>query len=105
MARAPAQPAPIAIPSAANSSSACTTAKVACPVSGSILYFFKYSINCSHKLDDGVMGYQVTTETPAKRAPIAQAELPSIIILPSVLYMGSTKNGSCFLIFSLAHCL
>ena len=40
--RAPAQPAPSAIPIDASSSSACTTAKVAFPVSLSIRYFFRY---------------------------------------------------------------
>ena len=62
---APAQPAPIAIPSAAISSSACTTANVAFPVSLSMRYARKYSISVSHSDDDGVMGYHVTTVTPA----------------------------------------
>ena len=53
--RAPAHPAPNAIPSAAISSSACTTANVAFPVSLSIRCFLRYSMRLSHKDDDGVM--------------------------------------------------
>src|SRR5882757_2533739 len=81
--RAPAHPAPKTMPIAASSSSACTTAKVALP-SGVTRYLFKYSINCSTTDEDGVIGYQVTTVTPANIAPSAAAALPSIIILPVV---------------------
>jgi hypothetical protein len=34
--------------------------------------------------DDGVIGYHVTTVTPANMQPIAAAALPSMMILPSV---------------------
>ena len=39
------------------------------------------------------MGYQVTTVTPANMAPNAAAELPSMMILPAVAFMGSTPIG------------
>src|SRR6187200_3395974 len=93
--RAPAQLAPITMPSAAISSSACTIAKVAFPVALSMRYFFMYSINDSQSEDDGVIGYQATTVTPAIMQPMAAAELPSIRILPAVSFIGSMKNGSC----------
>ena len=60
MERAPAHPAPITMPIAASSSSACTMAKVALP-SGSMRYSFMYSIMVSTSDDEGVIGYQVTT--------------------------------------------
>ena len=41
--------------------------------------------------DEGVMGYQVTTVTPANIAPRAQAALPSMMILPAVAFMRSTR--------------
>src|ERR1700687_1222197 len=93
MLRAPPQPAPITIPIAASSSSACTMAKVALP-SGPIRYSFMYSINVSTSDEDGVIGYQVTTVTPANMQPSAQAALPSMMILPAVAFMRSTRNGS-----------
>jgi hypothetical protein len=37
------------------------------------------------------MGYQVTTVTPANMAPRAQAELPSMMILPAVSFIRSTR--------------
>ena len=40
------------------------------------------------------MGYQVTTVTPANMEPSAAAELPSMMIMPLVLSMRSTLNGS-----------
>ena len=40
------------------------------------------------------MGYQVTTVTPANMAPSAQAALPSMMILPAVAFMRSTRQGS-----------
>ena len=46
--------------------------------------------------DDGVIGYQVTTVTPANSAPSAQAALPSTMILPRVASMRRTENGSRF---------
>ena len=88
MLRAPAQPAPITIPIAASSSSACTMAKVALP-SGPMRYSFMYSIIVSTSEDDGVIGYHVTTVHPANMQPRAAAELPSMMILPAVLSMRS----------------
>src|SRR3990172_5872394 len=82
MARAPAQPAPMTMPMAASSSSAWTTAKVALP-SGPMRYFRRYPMSVSTREDDGVMGYQVTSVTPANSAPRAAAELPSTMILPA----------------------
>src|SRR6185295_20225242 len=46
----------------------------------------------SHKLDDGVIGYQAQTVQPAITEPIAAAALPSMMILPCVLFMGSTAK-------------
>src|ERR1700720_22649 len=86
MERAPAQPAPITIPIAASSSSAWTMANVALP-SGPMRYSFMYSIMVSTSDDDGVMGYQVTTVHPANMQPKAAAELPSMMILPAVLFI------------------
>src|SRR5919198_5119757 len=102
IARAPAQLAPITIPSDAISSSACTIANVALPVAVSIRYFFMYEISDSHSDDEGVMGYQATTVTPAIMQPIAAAALPSIRILPAVSFIGSRKNGSCLVKFASA---
>src|SRR6476619_232281 len=90
--RAPAQLAPITMPSDAISSSACTIANVAFPVVLSTRYFFMYVISDSHSDDDGVIGYQVTT---AIMQPIAAAALPSIRILPAVLFIVSMTYGSC----------
>ena len=50
----------------------------------------------SHRDDDGVIGYQVTTVTPAIIAPMAAAALPSISTWPEVASIGSTKYGSRF---------
>ena len=90
------------MPSAAISSSAWTIAKVAFPVSLSIRYFFMYAMSDSHSDEDGVMGYQATTVTPASMQPMAAAELPSMRILPAVSFIGSMKNGSCFFRFASA---
>src|SRR3972149_7580840 len=92
--RAPAQPAPSAIPTDASSSSAWTTAKVAFPVSWSLRYFLKYSINVSTTDEDGVIGYQVTTVTPAIIAPIAMAALASMRTFPPLLFIRSARHGS-----------
>ena len=46
--------------------------------------------------EDGVIGYQVTTVTPANSAPIAAAALPSTMILPAVASIRRTANGSRF---------
>ena len=50
----------------------------------------------SHNDEDGVIGYQPTKVTPAIMQPIAAAALPSIRIMPVVLSIGWTVNGSCF---------
>src|SRR5476649_1706381 len=94
--RAPAQLAPITMPSDAISSSACTMANVAFPVSLSTRYFFMYEISDSHSEDDGVMGYHATTVTPASMQLMAAAALPSMRILPAVSFIVSMANGSCF---------
>ena len=44
--------------------------------------------------DEGVIGYQVTTVTPANMQPSAAAALPSMMIMPVVLSMRSTVKGS-----------
>src|SRR5437667_12370786 len=95
MERAPAQPAPSTMPMAASSSSACTMANVALP-SGPTRKRFMYSMRVSHSDDDGVMGYQVTTVTPANMQPRAAAELPSMMILPAVLSMRWMRYASPF---------
>src|ERR1700704_6957995 len=91
--RAPAQLAPITMPSDAISSPACTMANVALPVSLSTRYFFMYPMSDSHSDDDGVIGYQATTVTPAIMQPIAAAALPSMRILPTVSFIGSAQQG------------
>src|SRR6266581_4072618 len=97
--RAPAQLAPMTMPSDAISSSAWTIANVALPVALSTRYFFMYPMSDSQSDEDGVIGYQATTVTPAIMQPIAAAALPSMRILPAVLFIGSMKNGSCFVKF------
>src|SRR5260370_39913566 len=96
IARAPAQLAPITMPSDAISSSACTIANVALPVSLSIRYFRMYAMSDSHSEEDGVIGYHATTVTPAIMQPIAAAALPSIRILPAVAFLRSMKDRSFF---------
>src|SRR3954453_23414299 len=90
MERAPAQLAPMTMPSDAISSSACTMANVAFPVALSTRYFFMYPIRDSHNDEDGVIGYQATTVTPAIMHPMAAAALPSIRIFPAVSFILST---------------
>src|SRR6185312_11408464 len=101
MDRAPAQPAPNTMPAAASSSSACTTANVALP-SGPMRYSFRYSISVSTSELDGVIGYHVTTVTPANMQPSAAAALPSTMILPWFSFMRSTQNGSCLVNVAIA---
>src|SRR5215472_8591037 len=100
--RAPAQLAPMTMPSDAISSSAWTMAKVALPVFLSIRYFFMYPMSDSHSDEDGVMGYHATTVTPAIMQPIAAAALPSISTLPTVSFIGWRAYGSCFVRFASA---
>src|SRR5258708_21031754 len=93
--RAPAQLAPITMPSDAISSSACTIANVAFPVALSTRYFFMYAISDSHNDDEGVIGYQATTVTPAIMQPMAAAAFPSMRILPALSFIVSLTHGSC----------
>ena len=44
--------------------------------------------------DEGVIGYHVTTVTPANMQPKAAAALPSMMTIPAVLSMRSMVNGS-----------
>src|SRR4029450_12433672 len=89
IARAPAHPAPTTMPIAAISSSACTIANVAFPVSLSTRYFLMKEISVSGKDDDGVIGYQEMTVTPAIMQPRAAAAFPSTRIVPVVLFIRS----------------
>ena len=50
----------------------------------------------SHSDDDGVIGYQVTTVTPAIMQPMAAAALPSTRMRPRFASIGSMKYGSRF---------
>src|SRR6266568_1545623 len=94
IARAPAHPAPIAMPTAASSSSACTTAIRLSPL-GSVRNRSEYAIRYSHSDDDGVIGYHAATVTPPISAPSAAAWFPSTSILPSTTpVMGSSRYGS-----------
>src|SRR6478672_2967124 len=100
--RAPAQLAPITMPSDAISSSAWTMANVAFPVFLSIRYFFMYPMSDSHSDEEGVIGYHATTVTPAIMHPMAAAWLPSIRIFPNVSFIGWRTYGSCFVRFASA---
>src|SRR5215470_17626088 len=94
--RAPAQPAPITMPAAANSSSAWISAYFRSPVVGSTRNRSQYSLNASINDVDGVIGYQAPTVAPANTAPNAPAALPSIRMLSFVLSTPSRFkwNGS-----------
>src|SRR5258708_3651788 len=95
--RAPAQPAPIAIPTAASSSSAWTIEMSFSPVFGSIRNLSAYAMRFSQTDDDGVIGYQAATVTPPISAPSAAAWLPSTSTLPSTTpVIGSSRYGSLF---------
>src|SRR5207245_1853075 len=63
-AREPFQPAPITMPIEASSSSACTMAYLALPVSLSCLSRLQCCWKASASEDDGVMGYQAHTVAP-----------------------------------------
>ena len=64
-ARAPAQLAPMTIPTAAISSSACRIANLFCFVSGSRRYFRQKDVNASIRDVAGVIGYHAPTVAPA----------------------------------------
>ena len=74
--RAPFQHAPIAMPIAASSSSAWTTAKFLTPVSESTRSRSQWLAKASTREVEGVMGYQAATVAPAYTQPRAAAELP-----------------------------
>jgi len=52
--------------------------------SGVTRSFLSRSVVASTTEVDGVIGYHATTVTPAKTAPMPQAALPSMMILPVV---------------------
>src|SRR5512138_921325 len=93
-ARAPAQDAPITIPTAASSSSACRMANRFRLVSGSRRYFRQKPLKASITDVAGVIGYHAPTVAPAYRQPSAAAVLPSIRIASFVLSIGSGRVGS-----------
>ena len=64
-ARAPAHEAPITMPMAASSSSACRIAKRLRPVSGSRRYFWQKPLKASITDVAGVIGYHAPTVAPA----------------------------------------
>src|ERR1700754_1447179 len=63
-ARAPFQEAPITMPIEASSSSPCTMAYVALPVSGSWRSFLQWAVKASATDDEGVIGYHAQTVAP-----------------------------------------
>ena len=63
-ARAPFQPAPITVPMAEISSSACTMANLFFPVSGSTRYLLQCLAKASATEVEGVIGYQAATVAP-----------------------------------------
>src|SRR2546427_2832400 len=97
IALAPAQPAPIAIPRAASSSSACTMAIRFSPVLGSTRKRSEYAMRFSHSDDDGVIGYHAATVTPPIKAPRHAAWLPSTSTFPyTTPVIGSLLLCACF---------
>src|ERR1043165_2160604 len=76
-ARAPFQAAPITMPIEASSSSACTIAYLALPVSLSWRSRLQCDWKASASEDEGVIGYQAQTVAPPYTAPSAAALLPS----------------------------
>ena len=78
------------MPIAAISSSAWTMANVALPVALSIRYFFMYPISVSGSDDEGVIGYQATTVTPAIMQPSAAGGVAFDQDLAGVLFIRST---------------
>src|SRR5207245_627057 len=77
-ARAPFHDAPMTIPIEASSSSPCTMAYFALPVSGSCRSFLQWLANASASDEDGVIGYHAQTVAPPYTAPSAAALLPSM---------------------------
>src|SRR6202000_3379217 len=62
--RAPVPDAPITVPIEANSSSPCTMAYCALPVTGSWRSFLQWLVKASASDDDGVIGYHAHTVAP-----------------------------------------
>ena len=92
--RAPAQPAPMAMPAAESSSSAWRCSICASPVSGSVRNFWQNTVNASISDVDGVIGYHAPTVAPAKTAPSAAAVLPSMMMESLVASILSRWKGS-----------
>src|SRR5438046_10275819 len=77
-ARAPFQEAPITMPMDASSSSPCTIAYLALPVSGSCRIFLQWLVKASATDDNGVMGYEEETVASTWTAAKAAALVPSM---------------------------
>src|SRR5687767_3342823 len=92
--RAPFHEAPITVPMADNSSSACTMTKLRSPLSLSMRHFWQKPLNASINDVDGVIGYQAPTVAPAYMQPSPAAVLPSIRMWPAVLSRVATRIGS-----------
>ena len=60
-------------------------------------------MSASASEDDGVIGYHARNWTPPIMQPIADAALPSMMILPAVAFMRSRRNGSFLVRFFCAH--
>src|SRR5260370_40391232 len=97
IARAPAHEAPIAMPTAASSSSAWTTAIRLSPVLASMRNRSAYAMRYSHNDEDGVIGYHAATETPPIRAPSAAAWLPSTSTFWSTTPLIASRRYGSFL--------
>src|SRR6202165_6375844 len=94
IARAPAHPPPIAVPTAASASSAWTIEMSFSPVFGSVRNLSEYAMRFSHTDEEGVIGYHAATVTPPIRAPSAAAWLPSTSTFPSTIpVIGSGPDG------------
>src|SRR5215207_661532 len=94
-ARAPFQEAPMTMPTAASSSSACRMQKLRLPVAGSLRNFSQNDLKPSITEVAGVIGYQAATVAPAYRQPRAVAVFPSTRILPALpLGMLASRMGS-----------
>jgi hypothetical protein len=91
--RAPAHAAPSTIPIEAISSSAWMMATFFFFVTGSMRRSSQKSMKLSHRDDEGVMGYHAQTVAPPNTQPSAAAAFPSMMILPCVAFMRSTRKG------------
>ena len=93
-ARAPAQLAPMTMPTAAISSSACRIANLCFFVSASRRNFRQKLVNASISDVAGVIGYQAPTVAPAYTHPRPAAVLPSMRIESFVSSIASSRIGS-----------